>query len=95
MRLILAWMVEMAYDIGLENRSAKAPWVRILLHALITITGGELMKEKFEKAIVEVIKVEDDIITTSGQTCGCPWGNQSGNNNSQKPKFPWLPWFWW
>ena len=53
------------------------------------------MKEKFEKAVVEIIKVEDDIITTSGQTCECPWGNQSGNNTPPKPKFPWFPWFWW
>ena len=53
------------------------------------------MKEKFEKATVDIVKFDDDIITTSGHQCGCPWGNQSGNNNTTKPPFPWFPWFWW
>ena len=53
------------------------------------------MKEKFEKAELSVIRIEEDIITTSGQHCGCPSGNTSGDNHHHNPWFPWFPWFWW
>lgn len=58
------------------------------------------MKEKFEKPVVEVITFGEDIITTSGQNCGCPWNengnnNHSGNNHGGHVPFPWFPWWWW
>ena len=57
------------------------------------------MKECFHKPVLNVVKFEEDIITTSGEqhSCECPCGNQSGNSGHHHhfilPFIP-IPPFW-